>query len=201
MCLKNHQTGWYTMTDFYKEFTGFRDAEPDEIKSKLRAPNGLKLTEALFVETIQAPSRANYSPLYSLREYENAGLPSAYLIYLHAIDETDAALKLVGSLSHWRRLCDLNWFIHGRREIGFEGLAQWRQDKAVRDRTYARQQLIKQAKDGNVTAARALEKMATDEFNAAEKLKSSKPGKKGSSGSSEEIEGLEFLDEYKNKEK
>lgn len=75
---------------------------------------------------------------------------------MSSIDERDAALKIVGSMSHWRKLCNLNWFMVGRVECQFEGLTQWRLDMAARDATEARRVLQEQMKDNNVTAARAV---------------------------------------------
>lgn len=117
---------------------------------------GVSKTESLFHETIQPSIRKNYTPIYSLRDYDNKGYPSAYNIYMESIDERDAALKLVGSMSHWRKLCSLNWFMEGRTEVQFEGLNQWRLDMAARDATEARRVLQEQMKDNNVTAARAV---------------------------------------------
>jgi hypothetical protein len=147
----------------YESYQGFKGADPDEIRSRLRAPTGVQLTEALFEETIQSNSRNKFEPVYTLKDYEYRGKPSAYHIYMNAVDESEAALKLVGSMAHWRKLCKLKWFISGRPEVGFEGIHQWREDLKNRDRSFSKKILIEQAREGNVTAARALEKYATDD--------------------------------------
>lgn len=174
----------------YQEYQGYKKASSGQINEELRASNGVQLTEALFEEVIQPSSRKKFEPVYSLREYENKGKPSAYQIYINSVDETDAAMKLVGSMSHWRKLCSLDWFIKGRPEAGFEGLAKWRMDMAARDRTKAKQSLMKQVEEGNVTAARALDKMALDDLKRAERHAPKKT-------KSDSADGLEFLDEYR----
>lgn len=122
---------------------------------------GVRRTETLFAETITASSAERYEPIYTLREQDKDGLPSAYRIYMESIDEADAALKLVGSYSHWRKLCGLKWFMEGRPEVGFEGLNQWREDMRARDATAAKLALMTLAQSGNVTAANTLLKEST----------------------------------------
>lgn len=117
---------------------------------------GAHKTESLFLETIQPHVAKNYKPLYSLRDYNNKGYPSAYNIYMDSVDERDAAIQLVGSMAHWRKLCTLRWFIEGRPECQFEGLLQWREDMKDRDASEARRVLIRQMKEDNVTAAKAV---------------------------------------------
>ena len=176
----------------YKDYKGYQGADTAEICNDLRASNGVQLTEALFEEVIQPASRKKFIPLYSLKEYENKGKPSAYQIYIHSVDETDAALKLVGSMSHWRKLCSLEWFIKGRPEAGFDGLAKWRMDMAARDRMSAKKALMIEAEGGNVSAARALDKMASDDLKNATKAAPKKT-------KSDVDDGLEFLYEYRGK--
>lgn len=178
-------------SEYYKLYTGFLDCDGELIRDKLRGSNGVQLTEALFEETC-ASARAKcptFQALYSLREYPTVDIPSAYQIYIHAVDETEAALKLVGSLAHWKKLCSLKWFLTGRKDVGFEGLIQWRQDMWERDRSAAKKVLIRLATEGNVTAARTLDKLASDELARLNKL--TLP----SSPKSSEVDGLDFLDE------
>ena len=177
--------------DFYKAYEGFKNCSPEEVKAKLKAGNGMRITEALFIETIQPSSRVNFKPIYSLQESDNQGCPSAYQIYLHSIDETDAALKLVGSLNHWKKLCKLRWFLEGRKDIGFEGIRQWRLDKAALELLELKHKLQKKASQGNLTAIRALQKMMEQE------LKQNQG--KGTEGRKDSVaeDGLEFLDDYR----
>ena len=128
--------------------------------TQMKDNRGVHRTESLFHETIQGVVRKKYEPIYSLRDYDHKGYLSAYQIYVTSIDEYDAAMKLVGSMAHWRRLCALSWFMNGRP--GFEGLHQWREDMAARDMTEAKRVMIEQCKENNVSAARGLDKVAKD---------------------------------------
>ena len=176
-------------TDYYKAYIGFSNSDVDQIRAKLRGSNGVQLTEALFEETcISARNKdPNFQALYSLKEYPTSNTPSAYQIYINSVDETEAALKLVGSLSHWRKLCSLKWFLTGRKDVGFEGLLQWRQDMWERDRSSAKKVLIKLAAEGNVTAARTLDKLASDELIRLNKITPPSSAKTDN-------DGLDFLD-------
>lgn len=147
----------------YKDYQGFKEVAPQEARQVLRANNGVQITEALFVETIQRAASEKIEPLYTLKEYDHKGKPSAYQIYISSIDEADAAMRLVGGMSHWKKLCKLKWFVRGRKEIGFDGLDQWREDMKSRDRTLAKSIVLKQVQEGNVAAARTLEKWASDD--------------------------------------
>jgi hypothetical protein len=144
----------------YSLFLGFLDEAAD--RSLLLDSRGARKTETLFVESITNRAKeAGYEPLYSLRETEKDGKPSAYLIYMNSVDETEAALKLVGSLAHWRRLCGLKWFVEGSEAMGHEGLIQWRDDMKLRDASRAKEQLMLAATAGSVPAATTLLKEST----------------------------------------
>jgi len=181
----------------YEGYEGFNDPEIDT--SALKDGRGQQRTESLFHEVIQPSSRLKYEPLYSLRDYEHKGYPSAYLIYMNSIDERDAALKLVGSMSHWRKLCACEWFLEGRIEVQFEGLEQWREDMIARDATLAKEVLMKNTSQGNVTAAKALHQTSKDEANNVASPRK-KPKRKPSKTKEESIvESL--VDELESKRK
>ena len=144
-----------------KDYTGFKEATSEEME-QLIDKAGRCRTESLFTEVIQPNSRKKYDPLYSLKCHDSRGLPSAYLIYMASIDETDAAMKLVGSLHHWRKLTKLKWFMKGRPGTGYEGLDSWREDMALRDQSESKRVLIQLCKEDNVTAARALDKLSKE---------------------------------------
>ena len=148
----------------YKNFKGFLDPRMDA--SQLRSKNGRRFTAALFLETAIADYTTDVpAPLYTLRESEARGLPSAYCIYISSTDEYEAAMKLVGSMAHWDILCKAPWFM-GEPEglaqypnlMGFDfpGLNAWRRDMALRDNSYAKRQLMDHAAAGDVGAARKL---------------------------------------------
>lgn len=142
----------------YTEFVGFLD--PNKDREDLKDVRGAHRTESLFVDVIQYSSKKTYTPIYTLRDYDWKDYPSAYLIYITSIDEREAALKLVGSMSHWRKLCSLNWFMEGRVDRQFDGLTMWRSDMADRDSLKAKKTLLSQCKMGSIPAARALEQMS-----------------------------------------
>ncbi len=139
----------------------------------LKDKRGVQRTESLFHETIQPPIRLKYEPVYSLRDYDHKGYPSAYVIYMDCVDEHEAALKLVGSLSHWRKLTSLKWFLEGRPECQFDGIIQWRADMKARDASEAKKVLQEQTKEKNVTAARALLAESKTKIVSATRAKSS----------------------------
>lgn len=116
---------------------------------------GALKTELLFEETIKSDRLENYTPLYTLRE-EDTTLPSAYKIYMSSTDEYEAAMKLLGSTRHWRRLCGLKWFMEGIPEKGFDGIRSWRKDMELRDKSRAKRQLMDAAEAGVVSAQRAI---------------------------------------------
>lgn len=116
---------------------------------------GALKTELLFQETIKADRLENYSPMFTLKE-QDTDLPSAYKIYMSSTDEYEAAMKLLGSMRHWRRLCGLKWFMEGIPMSGFDGLRSWRRDMTLRDKSKSKRQLMDAAEAGVVSAQRAL---------------------------------------------
>lgn len=139
----------------YKNYEGFKYSD----NSVLYDTQGKALTQALFREKITKNSyESGYRPHYTLKERTTDGLPSAYQIYINSVDEYDAAMKLVGSMKHWRKLCDLGWFLNEDTEKGFAGLYQWREDMRLRDESLAKEALLNQTKKGSVSAASSLYK-------------------------------------------
>lgn len=136
----------------YENFKGFQDEDAD--LSVLMDSQGRHRTASLFNETVSMGVEERYPPLYTLRNRDYKDLPSAYLIYMSSVDEFDAAMKLVGSMSHWRKLLDTKWFMEGGQS--FEGLTVWREDMAARDMSTAKRQLVKSAGQGDVSSARKL---------------------------------------------
>jgi hypothetical protein len=113
-------------------------------------------TESLFVEMISPQVAEKYAPVYTMREKARHGCPSAYEIYMDSANEYEAAMKLVGSMRHWRRLCGLKWFMEGDDEKAFDGVKQWREDKALKDQAEQIKLLREQAEGGSVTAQKIL---------------------------------------------
>lgn len=154
---------------FYANYEGFKDVCSD--KSELRDTRGVLKTQSLFLEFKYSSDSNKYPPFYTLREYEREGLPSAYIIYMTSIDEADAAMKLVGSMHHWRKLCTLKWFMEGVATRGFPGLESWRRDMKNRDDTQAKKILMEQAEEGSVSAARALKDYGSQSASKKKKKK------------------------------
>ena len=140
----------------YTLFAGFQSPGTD--RAILLDNQNRMRTANLFLET--SDNLETYTPLYSLRDHDGNGLPSAYLIYMTSTDEFDAATKLVGSMRHWRKLLGAKWFMEGNPNKGFEGLTQWRSDMNDRDASAGKLALMNQAKKGDTSAARKLVDMA-----------------------------------------
>lgn len=125
-----------------------------ETPVRLKGENGILLTQSLFVEfgDEQSPyTLKNYSLMKDGKEFV-----SLSKVYMEAADEYDAAMRLVGSMKHWRKLCGLKWFMEGWEEHGFDGLAALREDMASRDRSLAKTELLKAANSGSVAAMKIL---------------------------------------------
>ena len=122
---------------------------------------GVYRTESLFYETISTSSKANYKPLYTLKDQPHKGLPSVYEIYNQSVDEYEAAMAICGSMAHWKKLCNLKWFMEGREGV-FRGLAAWREEMKARDQSLAKKTLMERVKEGDVSASRALLALSED---------------------------------------
>ena len=138
---------------YYITYTGFSD--PDTDRSVLKDSIGRYRTN-IFYE-FNKSAQADYPPLYTMREDEWKGLPSAYRIYMASDSEYEAAMKLVGSWAHWQRLLKCKPFMKGGEDMGiWMGLEQWREEKAIRDKAQAYNQIKLSAAGGNVQAQKLL---------------------------------------------
>ena len=124
----------------------------------LKDDKGRFLTMALFYETNTNPEK--FAPVYTLRKEEFKGLPSAYQIYMSAVDEYAAALELVGDFNAWQKLCGTKWFMDGKNvsETGFDGLNAWRAEKLLKEDSELKRKLLALAAEGNVQAIKTLHK-------------------------------------------
>jgi len=161
---------------FYTNFKGFMDITSD--KTDLRDVRGHWRTKSMFID--HKPDTSLNETFYTLREYEREGYPSAYIIYMTSVDEADAAMKLVGNMSHWEKICKAKWFMEGYSPVGHRGLESWRRDMAARDETSAKRSLIQEAEMGNVTAAKALHQYAAAAAKQKAQVKKFSPAKKES---------------------
>lgn len=158
------------------QYINYEEWDCKQQRVTLKVGKGLDATQALFYEF---PSPHKETATYTLKnqdvEYKGTQRISAYLVYMHSVDEYDAAIKLVGSMKHWRKLCSLSWFMEGVPEYSFEGLEQWREDMRLRDESLAKRQLMEAAHGGNVNAQKLL--FGTP----SKKTKEEKPVKKDTS--------------------
>jgi len=104
-------------------------------------------TQALFYE-FRHQSTSSVKPPYNLKDKDWKGTKSMYLLYMEYDTEYDAALALLGSWPHWEKLCKTKWFAQHKEK--------WDAERKLRDESLARKTLLEQAKDGNVTAAKAI---------------------------------------------
>lgn len=130
---------------------------------------------AVFWEMSSPDTRAKLPPLYTLKLESAHGLPSAYQIYMESIDEYDAAIKLVGNMRNWRKLCNCSWFMQGAPEHSHEGLVQWRRDMEARDKSKAKAQLLEKALEGSVQAMNKIYSIEGIQPPKTEKKGSKKP--------------------------
>lgn len=109
----------------------------------------------LFIEFNQTNPEM-YPPIYTMHEQERKGLPSAKKIYMEAESEYEAAMQLVGSWQHWKRLCRCTYFMKGMANCMWDGLEDWREEKEIQDKAEAYKQLKKSAEKGNIQAQRLI---------------------------------------------
>lgn len=87
-------------------------------------------------------------PVYTTNE-EDGELPSAHKVYMSAMNEYDAALKLVPTWSYWSNM--LKQSVKIRRLI-----ETWREEKMLQDQARAKALIWKQAEKGNIQAQKLL---------------------------------------------
>lgn len=93
-------------------------------RSKLRNTNGVRVTRGLFLEEALAP----HSILYTLKDHEDQGFPSLYLLYLESTlsdpTEYSFASKYFWDWEHWVLVTKATWF------KGY--VSVWREEVAAR---------------------------------------------------------------------
>jgi len=147
-------------------------------------------TNAIFWETNNKKTREKYPPSYTLklRDYAPEGfdtLPSAYKVYMEAIDEYDAAIKLVGNMANWNQLCGLDWFMSGGKfpAQAHIGLKAWREHKAAKVKSEAMAVLKEKVQEKDTTAAKAVLAEIKDEAKGATKKKAGRPNTQNNTSS------------------
>ena len=120
-------------------------------KGKLPIPENMdRATAALFWEKRHTSSVAerNLTSVYNLGTRDHDGTLSMYQIYMQCATEYEAAVVLLGSLTHWKLLLECKWFK--------PHIEQWRKDMALRDEAIGRQALLLAASKGVPAAGTAL---------------------------------------------
>lgn len=143
-----------------------------ETDTRLLAENGVQLTQGLFHEFNFEDAPYTMQVRDKITK-DGRKVLSAYQIYMDSVDEYDAAMRLVGNLEHWRKLCGLKWFREGVAGVVSIGLDQWREDMAARDASKAKAQLLKSVEEANVNASKFLYEASTKK--KAKNLKEEKP--------------------------
>ncbi len=139
--------------EWHMNFEGFSDR--DLPRTHLKDGAGRYRTN-LFLE-FNKMMHEEYPPIYTMREEPYGGLPSAYLIYMYSDSEYEAAIKLVGSWHHWQRLLRSKPFVNGLDNSAmWEGLQTWRDEKEIKEKATAYNQLQINAAQGSVPAQKAI---------------------------------------------
>jgi len=120
--------------------------EPLFPRDKLMNDMNMVYTTGLFHEFNNQSAGA--IPVYTLKTYDWKGHLSMYKIYMECSSEYEAAMKLLGCWSHWKRLCTCSWFI--------PYIESWKEEVLVREAAVGKAVIIKAAEDGNVAAAKEL---------------------------------------------
>ena len=136
----------------YENYVGFKDPKKD--RSTLFDWKGAQRTLSLFKEP--CAHNEDNPCIYSLREVDSLEYPSIYHIYMNSADEYEASIKILGSYKHWKKLCNLKWFVKGNPTWNFEGIEVWRKDMKLRDASIAKRVIFGKSKEGDLTAAKKL---------------------------------------------
>jgi hypothetical protein len=124
---------------------------PQRSREAIRSAGNYKYaTESLFIERAPDPSTALYTLGEDAKFVNGRWYPSAWMIFVHSMDEYDGLRKLVGNVAHWEHLKTVYWF----KEIYPEWLAEqaYLQKSKMREALYL--QAIVPGATGGATAAR-----------------------------------------------
>lgn len=102
----------------------------------------------MFYEFRYVRPDLKYDPIFNMKGHDHRGTLSIEKMYLSYATEYDAAIGILGSWSHWEKLCKCNWFK--------EHKARWDEERDTRNESIARRTLLKEAENGNVNAAKAV---------------------------------------------
>lgn len=183
------------MAKDYDEWDGVEDLDEEPVRETLKEtllprtqynmpiPDRFtKTTKALFFEyryqttvTDKAPYTLKYQDFI---DADGHMYKSMYQMYMNCDSEYEAAIKILGSFPHWKKLKRCSWF--------HDHIERWEDERNIRDEAIARSILVKLAETGNVTAARTL---------FANSKSTKKMGRPPKGGSRQESDGLSELDQ------
>ena len=125
--------------------------------SEYKSSTGVAFTQALFYEwnnpdAIYTMRDSGLSPVYVARsgkEYQS--LP---YIFRNSNSEYDCAIDTLGSWEHWKKLCNLEWFMTGAiMNTQLSGLNDWRAEKDLAEESLAKKVLLDAIAEGDVNSA------------------------------------------------
>jgi hypothetical protein len=124
--------------------------------SKYKADNGIQLTQGLFYEFNKpdAPYTLRSEDYVSKKGME---YKSVSALYRGCDSEYEAAILIVESWEHWKKLCSLDWFVNGHETsagLKYQGLNDWKEEQELRKKAESETKLMGMVKEGNVTAAK-----------------------------------------------
>jgi hypothetical protein len=124
--------------------------------SKYKADNGIQLTQGLFYEFNKpdAPYTLRSEDYVSKKGIE---YKSVSALYRDCNSEYEAAILIVESWEHWKKLCSLDWFVNGHETtagLKYQGLNAWKEEQELRKKAQSESILMGEVAKGNVTAAK-----------------------------------------------
>jgi hypothetical protein len=124
--------------------------------SKYKADNGIQLTQGLFYEFNKpdAPYTLRSEDYVSKKGIE---YKSVSALYRDCNSEYEAAILIVESWEHWKKLCSLDWFVKGHETtagLRYQGLDAWKEEQELRKKSESETMLMAMIKEGNVSAAK-----------------------------------------------
>jgi hypothetical protein len=125
--------------------------------SNFKSSTGQALTQGLFYEwnNPDAPFTmrdTGLNPEYTARSGKT--YKSLPYIFRNSNSEYDCAISVLGSWEHWKKLCNLEWFMTGSiMNAQFTGLNDWRMEKDLAEESIAKKVLIEAIESGDVNAA------------------------------------------------
>jgi len=119
----------------------------------LKNPQGVRLTQSLFLEM----SHDDIQPSYTMKDYDyekdNVMYPSLRRLYMDCMDPTEhlfVQMAFDGDWDHWKKI-KANDLLATKLKYN-----EWEEELSAKLRSTGMRGLVKQAQEGNVNAARWL---------------------------------------------